>query len=119
MPTTRRITTAYTQSRPSGPVALAKSKQRELDTRKSAADCEAPSRSQTQPVTPDVARDERTLREFDLTGKFGPFSGVTRLQRWERAAKLGLNPPEEVRQLILKHGENTEMNKHVFSEGKV
>jgi len=118
--TTRRITTAYTQSRPSGSVAVAKSKQQNLDTREGAVESAAPSsRSPTQAATPDVDRDERTLREFDLMSKFGPVSGITRLQRWERAEELGLSPPESVRRLILKYGENTNMNEHVFSEGKV
>ena len=37
------------------------------------------------------------LRVFDMTSKYGPSVGMTRLQRWERAKKWGLNPPEEVR----------------------
>ncbi len=37
------------------------------------------------------------LRIFDMTSRYGPCVGVTRLQRWERAKKWGLNPPEEVR----------------------
>ena len=36
------------------------------------------------------------LRVFDLSASYGPCVGVTRLQRWERAKKWGLNPPEEV-----------------------
>ena len=36
------------------------------------------------------------LRIFDMTSRYGPCVGVTRLQRWERAKKWGLNPPEEV-----------------------
>ena len=28
------------------------------------------------------------------------FLGITRLQRWERAAKWGLQPPEEVKALL-------------------
>jgi DNA polymerase delta, subunit 4 len=30
------------------------------------------------------------------TYEYGPCVGVTRLERWERAAALGLNPPPEV-----------------------
>ena len=29
--------------------------------------------------------------------------GLARLERWERAAKYGLNPPASIRQLILQH----------------
>jgi len=31
-----------------------------------------------------------------LTAKYGPCVGISRLERWERAHKWGLNPPEEV-----------------------
>lgn len=31
-----------------------------------------------------------------MTSKYGPCVGMTRLQRWERAKKWGLQPPEEV-----------------------
>lgn len=33
--------------------------------------------------------------------KFGPCIGMTRLERWERAEKLGLAPPPAVRELLL------------------
>lgn len=36
------------------------------------------------------------LRVFDMTSAYGPCVGMSRLQRWERAKKWGLNPPEEV-----------------------
>ena len=36
------------------------------------------------------------LRVFDMTSSYGPYVGISRLSRWERAKKLGLNPPEEV-----------------------
>jgi hypothetical protein len=37
------------------------------------------------------------LRIFDLSYEYGPCVGVTRLARWERAYKAGLNPPIQVR----------------------
>ncbi|KAJ7901630.1 DNA polymerase delta, subunit 4-domain-containing protein [Mycena leptocephala] len=40
------------------------------------------------------------LRVFDLSYEYGPCIGVTRLERWERAAALGLNPPIEVRDIL-------------------
>lgn len=43
---------------------------------------------------------ERELRQFDLDSRYGPCIGLTRLERWERAAKLGLEPPAHVRQLL-------------------
>jgi hypothetical protein len=35
---------------------------------------------------------ERGYRTYE----YGPCVGMTRLERWDRAASLGLNPPEEV-----------------------
>jgi len=49
--------------------------------------------------------NERVLRQFDLASKFGPCTGMTRLERWERAEGLGLKPPKQVRDLLEK--ENT------------
>ena len=46
--------------------------------------------------------------------RFGPCTGITRLQRWERAAKLGLDPPPEVPQLIQRHGADSMMNRDLF-----
>ncbi|PAA53437.1 hypothetical protein BOX15_Mlig025140g1, partial [Macrostomum lignano] len=43
------------------------------------------------------------LRDFDLNWEYGPCVGVSRLQRWERAACRGLAPPPAVRSLVLAH----------------
>lgn len=51
------------------------------------------------PVDPAA---EETLRAFDLNGKFGPCVNPTRLERWERAERLGLDPPKEVKALLEK-----------------
>ena len=64
------------------------------------------------------AADEATLRQFDLDSRFGPCSGITRLERWERAVELGLDPPAEVPQLVRRHGTNSLFNKDLFSEEK-
>lgn len=40
------------------------------------------------------------LRVFDMTSAYGPCVGMSRLQRWERAKKWGLNPPEEIRNIL-------------------
>ena len=37
------------------------------------------------------------LRIFDLNDEYGPCVGFSRLARWERAHKAGLNPPIQVR----------------------
>ncbi|XP_020188030.1 uncharacterized protein [Aegilops tauschii subsp. strangulata] len=36
---------------------------------------------------------ERKAREFDMDMRYGPCLGLTRAQRWQRAAALGLAPP--------------------------
>ncbi|KAI0296546.1 DNA polymerase delta, subunit 4-domain-containing protein [Multifurca ochricompacta] len=41
------------------------------------------------------------LRVFDLSYEYGPCIGVTRLERWERAEALGLDPPAEVREILV------------------
>ncbi|KAG2144344.1 DNA polymerase delta, subunit 4-domain-containing protein [Suillus clintonianus] len=51
------------------------------------------------------------LRVFDMSYEYGPCVGMTRLERWERAASFGLNPPEEVRQ-ILSTREGVEMDEY-------
>ena len=38
-------------------------------------------------------------------------TGITRLKRWERAKQDGLDPPEEVKQIIERHGATSECNK--------
>ncbi|KAF9494888.1 hypothetical protein BDN71DRAFT_1448275 [Pleurotus eryngii] len=40
------------------------------------------------------------LRVFDLSYEYGPCVGVPRIQRWERANKMGLNPPQEVYEIL-------------------
>lgn len=44
----------------------------------------------------DQPKIYQMLRVFDNTCEFGPCVGMTRLERWERAQALGLNPPPEV-----------------------
>ncbi|XP_066380510.1 uncharacterized protein [Miscanthus floridulus] len=45
-------------------------------------------------VTADQQEErERAAREFDMDMRYGPCLGVTRAQRWRRAAELGLAPP--------------------------
>lgn len=41
------------------------------------------------------------LRVFDTSYEYGPCVGMTRLERWERAHALGLNPPAEVREILM------------------
>ncbi|KAF4551497.1 DNA polymerase delta subunit 4-like protein [Elsinoe fawcettii] len=44
---------------------------------------------------------EKILREWDMSGQYGPCIGISRLRRWRRARKLGLEPPVEVLGVLL------------------
>ncbi|KAK0501666.1 DNA polymerase delta, subunit 4-domain-containing protein [Armillaria luteobubalina] len=48
----------------------------------------------------DQDKFHEILRIFDLSYEYGPCIGVTRLERWERAAKMGLNPPSEIYDIL-------------------
>ncbi|KAF8448873.1 DNA polymerase delta, subunit 4-domain-containing protein [Boletus edulis BED1] len=55
-----------------------------------------------QPVHSDGQNKiHQMLRFFDMSYGFGPCIGMTRLERWERAEAFGLNPPVEVRDILL------------------
>ncbi|CAI5494792.1 unnamed protein product [Closterium sp. Naga37s-1] len=44
-------------------------------------------------VAPLQEQAERALHLFDMDMAFGPCTGLSRLERWQRASRLGLNPP--------------------------
>nr|DAD24989.1 TPA_asm: hypothetical protein HUJ06_026453 [Nelumbo nucifera] len=48
----------------------------------------------------EFGEDEEVLRQFDLNMAYGPCLGMSRLDRWERANSLGLNPPKVVESLL-------------------
>ncbi|ESW19425.1 hypothetical protein PHAVU_006G123900 [Phaseolus vulgaris] len=56
-----------------------------------------------KPPEEEYSEEEKTVRAFDTNMKYGPCLGITRLQRWERAHKLGLNPPMEIKTLLESH----------------
>jgi len=58
---------------------------------------------------------DKILRVFDLSYEYGPCVGFTRLERWERAQALGLDPPVEVRDILLtQQGEEEKYKETVF-----
>jgi len=60
------------------------------------------------------------LRVFDLSYEYGPCVGVPRLERWERAFALGLNPPPEVRDILTtRQGSKESYSQSVFHEFEV
>ncbi|XP_060211609.1 uncharacterized protein LOC132639142, partial [Lycium barbarum] len=48
----------------------------------------------------DYDGNEEILTQFDLNMAYGPCLGLSRLDRWERAKSLGLNPPRDVEPLL-------------------
>ncbi|XP_070778255.1 DNA polymerase delta subunit 4 [Enoplosus armatus] len=71
---------------------------------------------QEGPETGTVREEElQKLRQFDLDWRFGPCTGIGRLQRWERAKLHGLNPPEEIRYLLLQTHTDPEYNLSLWS----
>jgi DNA polymerase delta subunit 4 len=49
---------------------------------------------------------EEILRQFDMNMAYGPCLGITRLERFERSRRLGLNPPMHVKNLLERVGGN-------------
>ncbi|KAJ8095672.1 hypothetical protein PM082_022930 [Marasmius tenuissimus] len=43
----------------------------------------------------------QVLRVFDMSYQYGPCVGISRLERWTRAQSMGLNPPVEIRDILL------------------
>ncbi|KAG0261356.1 hypothetical protein BG011_001069 [Mortierella polycephala] len=60
----------------------------------------------------DPAEIEKLLRQFDLLARYGPCLNMTRLERWERASKLGLDPPFGVKEMLLA---NQALNHSLFT----
>ncbi|KAJ3297392.1 DNA polymerase delta subunit 4 [Rhizoclosmatium sp. JEL0117] len=56
------------------------------------------------PPPPLTSEEKDLLRKFDLDTKFGPNIGITRLERWERAKKFSLNPPEDIHDILTLEG---------------
>ncbi|KAI0402344.1 DNA polymerase delta, subunit 4-domain-containing protein [Xylaria palmicola] len=49
-----------------------------------------------------LTRAEKILRYWDVSSQYGPCVGINRIKRWQRADKLGLNPPIEVLAVLLR-----------------
>ncbi|XP_021256879.1 DNA polymerase delta subunit 4 [Numida meleagris] len=79
-----------------------------------------PSPAQEEPPRdpPPAASREllEMLRRFDLAWEYGPCTGITRLQRWERAQALGLSPPAPVREALLEHRDDPAVTYSLWHE---
>ncbi|XP_077575216.1 DNA polymerase delta subunit 4 isoform X2 [Stigmatopora nigra] len=78
-------------------------------------DEKSPSPTQDAEIS-SLNQDQEKLRQFDLDWKFGPCTGISRLQRWERAKLHGLNPPEDIRDLLLLKQDGQDYNLSLWSE---
>ena len=76
-----------------------------------ASDDVQPSTSST-----DIEVEIKVLKHFDVTLEFGPCTGITRMDRWERAEKHGLNPPLVVKEIILKHLDDAEFTESLWKD---
>ncbi|KAI1076396.1 hypothetical protein F5B20DRAFT_555925 [Whalleya microplaca] len=45
---------------------------------------------------------EKVLRYWDVSSQYGPCVGISRVKRWQRADRLGLEPPVEVLAVLMK-----------------
>uniref|UniRef100_A0A672QHW1 Uncharacterized protein n=1 Tax=Sinocyclocheilus grahami TaxID=75366 RepID=A0A672QHW1_SINGR len=74
------------------------------------------------PPPPQLSEREKDLQElkkFDLDWKFGPCTGpchFDRLQRWERAALHGLNPLQEIKDILLKESTDPEYTQSLWCD---
>ncbi len=60
-------------------------------------------------------RIQQTLRVFDLDPNFGPCIGLSRLERWQRAKDLDLDPPQEIHDILTTKQGNSIHKENVFS----
>ncbi|XP_008417960.1 DNA polymerase delta subunit 4 [Poecilia reticulata] len=64
------------------------------------------------PTPPPALQGEAALRLNDS----GLLSGISRMQRWERAKLHGLNPPEEIKELLLQTLDDPEYSMSLWRE---
>jgi len=57
----------------------------------------------------DVDDIEVVLRKWDLDLKYGPCIGLSRLERWQRAKNLGIDPPDYVHTILTAAADNPDI----------
>ncbi|GAC93361.1 DNA polymerase delta subunit 4 [Pseudozyma hubeiensis SY62] len=60
-------------------------------------------------------RIQQILRVFDLDPNFGPCMGMSRLERWQRAKDLELDPPQEIHDILITKQGATDHKENVFT----
>ena len=78
---------------------------------------EAASADATPPLLlPFTAAEEKELTTFDLASKFGPCVGLTRIARWQRAHRFGLDPPQRIMELLEGRDDDVPSNSSLFTK---
>ncbi|XP_045171346.2 DNA polymerase delta subunit 4-like [Mercenaria mercenaria] len=76
-------------------------------------------RHSPQPSSSNAEENEmKMLKDFDLNWEYGPSMGISRLERWNRAEKHGLNPAPEVKQLLITHAEDERYTQCLWNDYK-
>ncbi|XP_069812077.1 DNA polymerase delta subunit 4-like, partial [Dendropsophus ebraccatus] len=58
-------------------------------------------------VLPELSSLDKLI-QFDLDWRYGPCTGITRLERWQRAEELGLTPPKHIKDILMAHFTDTQ-----------
>lgn len=48
----------------------------------------------------DIEEAKELLWHFDMTYRYGPCVGILRTTRWWRAERLGLDPPQRIKEIL-------------------
>ncbi|XP_073447095.1 DNA polymerase delta subunit 4 isoform X2 [Aquarana catesbeiana] len=64
--------------------------------------------------TPKLTPLEKLVR-FDLDWNFGPCTGISRMERWQRAQTLDLMPPQDIKQILLEHSSDPQFQHNLWS----
>ncbi|XP_077305173.1 DNA polymerase delta subunit 4 [Lithobates pipiens] len=63
---------------------------------------------------PKLTPLEKLVR-FDLDWNFGPCTGISRMERWQRAQNLDLMPPQDIKQILLAHSSDPQYQHNLWS----
>ncbi|KAK1791898.1 hypothetical protein P4O66_013871 [Electrophorus voltai] len=66
------------------------------------------------PCLSERETDLQDLKDFDLDWRFGPCTGISRMKRWERAALHMLNPPQMIKDILLKESTDPDYSESLW-----
>jgi len=70
---------------------------------------------EAEPASLADEEEAEILRAFDHAEKFGPCVGITRLVRWLRAERHGLDPPARVKEILESIDDDDPAHESIFS----